>query len=257
VKNRLKELLDAGEVVFGAQLRFGSPAVAELFGLAGFDYLVVDGEHAPQTPTGIQSQLQGIGCTDATPIVRLYKNDPDLIRLYLDMGAMGIIVPLICTAAEARLGAEACRYPPQGTRGCGPARAAAYGFDPDYLAEANDRVLFLPLIETAGAIENIEEILAVDGVDSFIVGPVDLAISLGIPSDFEHPIFLDAINKVTNAARDAGKPAGMGVYRDVLNPATYRDLIDQGFRLLVIGGDEWMLKRMCGMVLKSYSEGRS
>ena len=257
MKNRLKELLDAGEVVLGAQLRFGSPAIAEMFGLAGFDYLVLDGEHAPQTPVGIQSQLQGIGCTDATPIVRLYKNDPDLIRLYLDMGAMGIIVPLISTAAEANMGAQACRYPPKGTRGCGPARADAYGFDSNYIAEANDHVLFLPLIETAEAIDNINEILAVEGVDSFIVGPVDLSISLGIPFDFEHPRFLDAVKKVADAAHRAGKPAGMGLYLDVLDPATYRQFVDQGFRLLVIGGDEWMLKRMCGMVVQSYTEARS
>ena len=257
MKNRLKESLDAGKVVLGAQLRFGSSAIAEMFGLAGFDYLVLDGEHAPQTPVGIQSQLQGIGCTDATPIVRLYKNDPDLIRLYLDMGAMGIIVPLISMAEEARSGAQACRYPPTGTRGCGPARAAAYGFDPNYIGEANDQVLFLPLIETAEAIDNIKEILAVDGVDSFIVGPVDLALSLGIPFDFEHPMFRDAIKKVADAAHQAGKPAGMGLYLDVLDPATYRQFVDQGFRLLVIGGDEWMLKRMCGMVVQSYTEARS
>jgi 2-dehydro-3-deoxyglucarate aldolase/4-hydroxy-2-oxoheptanedioate aldolase len=117
--------------------------------------------------------------------------------------------------------------------------------------------LFLPLIETAEAIDNIKEILAVDGVDSFIVGPVDLSLSLGIPFNFEHPTFLDAIKRVADAAHQAGKPAGMGVYHDVLNPATYGQFVDQGFRLLVIGGDEWMLHRMCGMVMKSYSEGRS
>ncbi len=92
--NRIKEKLTSGEVVFGAQLRFGSPAIAELFGHAGFDYVVFDTEHAPQTPMGVQQQIQALGATPATPIVRMLKNDPDLMRPYLDMGAVGEPVPL-------------------------------------------------------------------------------------------------------------------------------------------------------------------
>src|SRR3990172_3212077 len=129
MKNRLRELLNAEKVAIGAQLRFGSPAIAELFGLAGFDWLSIDTEHAPQTPLTVQTQLQAVGCTNATPIVRVAKNDPDLIKLYLDMGAMGIVAPFVNTVEEAELGARACRYPPTGTRGWGPARAAGYGLN--------------------------------------------------------------------------------------------------------------------------------
>ena len=93
MKSRLKTLLDNNQPAFGAQLRFGSAAIAELFGLAGFDWILLDTEHAPQSPQGIQAQLQGIGNSEATPIVRAAQNDPDLIKLYLDMGAMGIAVP--------------------------------------------------------------------------------------------------------------------------------------------------------------------
>ena len=98
MRNRLKELLETGKVAIGAQLRFGVPA--ELFGAAGFDWVLIDTEHAPQTPTSVQAQLQGVGCTEATSIVRTAKNDPDLIKLYLDMGAMGVVVPSINTAGE-------------------------------------------------------------------------------------------------------------------------------------------------------------
>lgn len=120
VRNRLKQRLDAGEVVIGAQLRFGVPAIVELFGRAGFDFVTIDSEHGPQTPTGVQAQLQGLSSSDTTPIIRVPNNDPDVIRLYLDMGAGGVLVPFVSNAEEARRAAQACRYPPRGTRGYGP-----------------------------------------------------------------------------------------------------------------------------------------
>ena len=180
--NRIKDQSAAGKPAFGAQLRFGSPAIAELFGHSGFDFLVIDSEHAPQTPTGIQAQLQAIGNTPATPIVRLPRIDEEQTRLYLDMGALGILAPFVNTAAQAAEGARACRYPPTGIRGFGPHRAAQYGLRTDeYFAEINDLVVFIALIETAEAVANIDEILAVDGVDTFVIGPVDLSFRWGCP----------------------------------------------------------------------------
>jgi len=246
MKNLMKEKLNAGKVVLGAQLRFGSPAIAELFGLAGFDYIVFDSEHAPQTPVGIQQQMQALAATPATPIVRIVKNDPDLMRTYLDMGAGGMLVPFILTAADARLGARALRYPPVGTRGFGPARASRYGLDTDYYKTANDNMVFLPIIEDAEAVRNMDAILAEEGVDSFIIGPVDLSFSLGIPMQFEHPKFLDAIRAITKAGLASGKPLGTSIYGgDMYNPDTYKRFIDQGYTLLLVGGDEWMLNDAC------------
>jgi len=245
MKRKMKERLLAGEVLVGGQLRFGSPAMAELFGHAGFDFLVIDGEHAPQTCVGVQAQLQAIGCTDATALVRLGRTDPDEIRLYLDIGAKGIVVPLIRTAEEARIGAQACLYPPQGTRSYGPARGADYGFDTEHYPRFNEEVLFLPIIETAEAVDNIEEILAVDGVDSFIVGPFDLSIALGVPTQLEHPRMSEAVEKIAEAARKAGKPAGMGVYGDSSNPETFQRFIDMGYSLLLGAMDESMMQDAC------------
>src|SRR3989304_799190 len=151
MKNRVRELFQAGKIAVGAQLRFGSP--------------VIDTEHAPQTPRSVQGQLQAAGCTNTTPLVRLARNDPDLIKLYLDMGAMGVVAPFVNRVDEAATGAQACRYPPVGTRGWGPSRAGGYGLHAQrYTEEINDCVLYIPIIESAEAVANIDSILAVDGV---------------------------------------------------------------------------------------------
>ena len=251
-------MLREGKVVLGAQLRFGSPAIAELFGYAGFDYLVLDAEHAPQTSVGIQSQLLAIGCTPATPFVRLRKNDPELMRSYLDMGALGVLVPFINTVEEARLGARALRYPPVGNRGYGPARASKYGFDADYHQYDNDEMFYLMMVEDALAVKNIDEILAVEGVDSFMLGPYDLSFSLGVPMQLDHPKMKDAVKTVIRAAQKAGKPVGGAVYGgDMFEPDTYQRFIDQGFNLLLVGGDEWMMNDGCRKLLAAVSPVRS
>lgn len=241
MKNLVKEKMRAGKVVMGAQLRFGSPAIAEMFGHAGFDFLVLDSEHAPQTPVGIQQQIQAIAGTAATPIVRVPKNDPELMRPYLDMGAAGMLVPFIVGQEGAQLGARSLRFPPKGTRGFGPSRAWRYGLDPDYYKHADDDMLFIPIIEDAEAVRNIDEILAVDGVDTFIIGPADLSFSLGIPMQFEHPKFLDAIRTITQAGLRSGKPMGTSVYGgDIYDAQAYQRFVDAGYTMLLIGGDEWM-----------------
>jgi 4-hydroxy-2-oxoheptanedioate aldolase len=246
MRNRIREKFAANEPAFGAQLRFGSPAIAELFGHSGFDFIVLDNEHAPQTPTGIQAQLQGIGNTPATPIVRLSRVDEEQIRLYLDMGAMGILAPFVNTAKQAEAGARACRYPPTGVRGYGPHRAAQYGLRADeYFTQINDLVSFIPLIETTEAVDNIDEILEVDGVDTFIIGPVDLSISLGVPFDYEGPVFQDAQAKLAEAAQRAGKKAGLGVYRPASDPQSLKRAIADGFSLVLAGGDEPFLAAGC------------
>jgi 2-keto-3-deoxy-L-rhamnonate aldolase RhmA len=256
MKNRLKETLEAGGVAIGAQVRFGSAAIAELFGLAGFDFVVIDSEHAPQHPVGVQAQLQAISGTDATGVVRLGKNDPDLMRVYLDMGAEGIVAPFVNTDHEAKSGADACRYPPRGTRGYGPSRAASFGLNPDYAQQADDEILYIPIIESAEAVEHIEEILAVEGVDTFLVGPVDLSYSLGVPWDFEHQKFLDAIKKVAEAARRAKKPAGLGVYGDLSDPGVFKRHMDNGFRVLLASGDEWMLSAASKKLLEVFNKAK-
>ena len=243
IHSRLKTLLRDEKPAFGIQLRFGSPAIAELAGLVGYDWILLDTEHAPQTPTKVQSQIQAICNTPATPIVRVTRTDPDLIKLYLDMGAMGVVVPFVNTPEEAKIGADACRYPPRGTRGWGPHRASNYGLnDEDYTATIDDVVQYIPILESAEAIENIDEILEVEGVDGCIVGPVDLCISLGIPFQFEHPKYLDALRLVRKAGQDSGKPVGHPIIGCSSDKEKIRQQIAEGVRLMLIGGDEGFLR---------------
>jgi len=243
MNSRLKNLLDADKPAFGIQLRFGSPAIAELAGLAGFDWILIDTEHAPQTPVTVQAQVQAASCTPAAPIVRITRTDPDQIKLYLDMGAMGIVVPFVNTPEEAKLGADACRYPPRGTRGWGPHRAAGYGlFEEEYTAGIDDVVVYLPIIESAEAVERIDEIMAVEGVDGCIVGPVDLCISLGVPFQFDHPTYLDALHRVRAAGQQSGKPVGHPLLGSLDDEENVRSQVEEGVRLLLVGGDEPVLK---------------
>ena len=255
-KNHMKSLLDAGKPVIGAQLRLGSPAVAELFGCAGFDYVIFDSEHAPQTATEIRSQIMGLSSTEATPIVRLPKNDPDLFQVYLDMGVGGILAPLVRTAEEVERGGRACRFPPRGTRGFGPDRANRYGFDADYFEEADDQILYFVIIETAEAVEAIDAILAVKELDGYIIGPYDLSISLGLPRQFDHPDYLAAVDKVHAAARKAGKPTATSLPATGSTPESFREALSQGHQILLAGGDEWILESVTRGVVESFSRAR-
>jgi 2-keto-3-deoxy-L-rhamnonate aldolase RhmA len=249
MKNHLMELLSAGQVAFGAQLRFGVPAIAELFARAGFDFVSLDAEHAPQTPAGIQAQLQAVQGTACTPIVRLGRNDPDEIRLMLDMGAGGVLIPLVRTADDARRAAQACRYAPLGTRSYGPSRAHHYGFDGDYYPKSQPSLACLVIIETAEAVANIDAILAVEGLDGFVIGPADLSIALGVPLETQHPKVVQASEQVVAAARRAGKPAGV-VYNPA-EPELMRQQVEQGARIFLASGDEWMLHDACQKMLES------
>lgn len=243
MNSRLKNLLDADRPAFGIQLRFGSPAIAELAGLAGYDWILIDTEHAPQTPVTVQAQIQAAGSTPAAPIVRITRTDPDLIKLYLDMGAMGIVVPFVNSPEEAKIGADACRYPPRGTRGWGPHRAAGYGlFEEEYTAGIDDIVVYLPIIESVEAVGQIDAIMDVERVDGCIVGPVDLCISLGVPFQFDHPKYLDALRRVREAGQRTGKPVGHPLLGPLDDEDNVRRQVDEGVRLLLVGGDEPALK---------------
>jgi len=189
-------------------------------------------------------------------MVRVPANDPDVMRVYLDMGAQGVLAPFVNTAEDAEIGAKGLRYPPQGIRGCGPSRAAKYGFDLTYFAEANDNMLYMGIIEDARAIENIEEIVETEGVDVPVVGPVDLSISLGVPMEYEHPKFRDAVKTVIAAAERVRKPVGIGVYGDLFDPGTYERFLDEGFRVLLAGVDESLLVASTKKVLDAIGEAR-
>ncbi len=255
-KPGLRQRLIAREPLLGAQLRLGSPLIAEMMAAAGFDFLIIDAEHAAQTPPGVVAQMQAVASRGGSALVRLGNCDPDLIRLYLDLGADGIIVPMVRTAEQVRLAAAACRYPPDGTRSFGPTRAMAYGFDPGYAQRANREVIFMPIIETAEAVQHIEEILAVVGLDSYIVGPVDLAMSLGVPDQFDHPRFTAAFDRVEQAAARTDIPRGRTLMNEEATAEHLQSLIAAGYSCFWVDGDEWMLASVCRRVADQFNRIR-
>jgi 2-keto-3-deoxy-L-rhamnonate aldolase RhmA len=253
LRNRTKELLSAGKVAVGVQLRFGSPSIAELIALAGFDWIVIDCEHAPQTPTGVLAQLQAVRGTDTTPLVRIGTPDTSLIRLYLDMGAMGIVIPFVNSAEEAEVVARACKYPPVGTRGYGPWRADDYGLDSDYYAEAGDNILFCPIIEDVKAVQNIDAILAVDGVDVPFVGAADLSVSLGLPLQIEDGRVEEAVQTVLKAAKRAGKPVGTHSCGTPDPRENFGRRVKQGFQMMMLAMDQHLIRDSARELLDSIS----
>ena len=242
--NPIKAALRRGEPSFGSWLSIAHPVVAELMAESGLDWLVVDTEHGPIDLESSLNLAQAMKGTRCIPFVRLAANDPIWIRRCLDAGYRGLIVPMVNTAEAAAAAVRAAKYPPAGTRGIGLARAQGYGrqFE-EYLARANDEIVVMPQIEHVQAVENVERILAVEGVDAVFVGPLDLSGSMGLLGQTDHPRMVAAIDTVLAACQRAGKPAGLYIgYPDL---EQVRRRLAQGFTFLALSLDILMLARGC------------
>ena len=236
MRNPAKEKILRGEVAVGAFVGIGHPDVTERLSILGFDWLLLDSEHGPLSYETMQVMMQAMRGDSCSPIVRVQWNDPVVIKRSLDLGAHGVLVPWVNSKAEAEAAVAACKYPPQGIRGCGPRRAALVGA-PDYIASANRDLLVAVQIETAEAVRNIGDIVAVEGVDVVYIGPVDLAMSMfGRPAAWDNADYLAAFDRVLEAARKAGKVAGMYCTADNIAWA-----IEKGFRFPSAGGDDGFL----------------
>jgi len=250
----LKRRVADGELALGGQMTLADPTVVEIFGRAGFDWLVIDIEHAAQTPNTLKAMLQAGASTDAVVLARPLKLDPDAIRHYLDLGSPGVLCPFIETGEDAQLLVNSCRYPPHGIRGFGPRRAAGYGFDVDeYMDEANDSMICIPIIESIKAVENIDAIVSVDGIDGVTIGPMDLSIDLGGFRQFTSERYLEAIAAVRAACHRHGKAMGTGTYS--LDHAI--ECRDGGDTLLLVGGDDLALQQGAVAALAAVRPARS
>jgi 2-keto-3-deoxy-L-rhamnonate aldolase RhmA len=209
LKNILKEKLRAGKSTVGTFIEIGHPDITELLSRIGFDWLLLDAEHGPLDYQTMQMMMQSMKDTACVPIVRTQWNDPVVIKRVLDMGAYGVLIPWVNTKEEAEKAVRACKYPPVGLRGYGPRRALM--LDPDYYKTANDELLISVQIETQTALDNLDEILSVDGIDACYIGPYDLSCSLGlgIPPNWKDPGYLAAFDRVIAAAKKHGKACGM------------------------------------------------
>jgi len=234
-------LAAAGRPLAGMWVCSGSPLIAEICAGSGLDWLLIDAEHSPNGLESILAQLQAVSGYPVQAVVRPPVNDTVLIKQYLDLGVQNLLIPMVNSAAEAEAAVVAVRYPPYGVRGVGSAlaRASRWNRVPDYLARASETVSVTVQIESEAAVAAVENILAVDGVDAIFIGPSDLAASMGLLGEQEHPGVRAAVEHCLAAAKAAGKPAGVNAF----NEATARAYLDAGASFVLVGADVAMLAR--------------
>jgi len=234
-------LAAVGRPMAGMWVCSGSPLVAEICAGSGLDWLLIDAEHSPNGLESILAQLHAVHGYPVQAVVRPPVNDTVLIKQYLDLGVQNLLIPMVNSAAEAHAAVAAVRYPPHGVRGVGSAlaRASRWNRIPDYLAKAAGTVSVTVQIESEAAVAAVEEILAVDGVNAVFVGPSDLAASMGLLGEQEHPKVRAAVEHCLGAAKAAGKPAGVNAF----NEATAKGYLDAGASFVLVGADVAMLAR--------------
>src|SRR3954449_3492208 len=236
----MKARLAAGETLFGSFLTLGSPLAAEAMGLAGFDWLLVDLEHGGGHEAQLLNQVLGAGSAGVHALARVESDARARAARTLDLGVEGVMCPQVNSVAAAEAWARALHYGPAGDRGVALFhRAARFGTDPDALQRAAERTLGIAQIESPDAVEAVEGIAAVDGIDVLFVGPSDLSYSMGIFREFDHPEFRSAIERVVAAAAAAGKAAGIFLTSVDQVPAALTD----GFRMIAIGSDGGFMMR--------------
>jgi len=239
VVNRVKQMLQQGKVSVGALVQMPSPPIVSLLAGSGFDWLLIDMEHGAISIDTAQRMIDATKGTPTTPFVRITWNHHWLAKPVLDSGAMGVVTPTVNSKEEAIAAVAALRYPPEGVRGFGPAMAAArWGLTvPDYAKVANREILGILLIEDIAAVNNIEEILSVPGVDAVFVGLFDLSGSMGLLGQVTHPKVEEAAQKVLAAAKAAKVPVGT----IALTPDDINRRISQGFQLIAVATDIQLL----------------
>lgn len=209
--NILKQRLKQGAVLHGIWLGLADPYAAEIAATADFDWLLIDGEHAPNNMRSISAQLAAIGAHGPAPVVRLRDDDPAAIKQALDIGVQNLLIPMVNSADQALRAYRATRYPPEGIRGVGSslARASRFSAIPDYLTTANDQICLILQIESVAGLANLDAILAVEGVDALFIGPSDLAADMGYLGQPNHPEVKAAVLDALARIRASGKSAGV------------------------------------------------
>jgi 4-hydroxy-2-oxoheptanedioate aldolase len=238
--NRFKAALAARQPQIGLWVAFGSPNVAELLSHCGYDWLVIDGEHAPNDLPLMLAQLQATQAGGAHPVIRVPQGESWLIKQVLDIGAQTVLVPMVDTAEQARAMVRAMRYPPDGIRGMGTlGRASRYGLTADYLTTANAQTCLLVQAETRAALENLDEICAVDGVDGVFIGPADLSADMGYPANPGAPEVVAAIDDAIRRITEHGKAAGILVG----GAAPAKHALSLGATCVAVGHDVGLLRQ--------------
>lgn len=244
--NTFKRAMKAGQPQIGLWSTLPSPYVSELIAGAGFDWLLLDTEHTPSDVPQMVQQLQavaaarpreGLGASHA--VVRPAWNDKVMIKRYLDIGAQTLLLPFVQTPDEAQAAVDAVRYAPQGIRGMGGSmRGSNFGRDADYVAKAADEICVLVQVETGEALEQLEAIASVDGVDGVFIGPADLSASMGYPGNAAHPTMEATIDKALQRIRACGKAPGILA----TDPQRAQACLDKGALFVAVGMDMLLLR---------------
>lgn len=240
----LKEKINNKELTIGSWISLGHSSIAEIMARSGFDWLTVDMEHSAITLSEAQQLIQVIELSGVTPLVRVGENNPLLIKRVMDAGAHGVIVPMVNNASDAMKAVSAVKYPPVGTRGVGLARAQGYGMDFDrYKKWVNKESVVIVQIEHVDAMENLEEILKVEGVDAGIIGPYDLSASMGYPGEFNRKDVTEMLERFLDVCGKLKKLAGFHVVAP--DPGELKKKIGEGFKFIAFGLDTLFLATKC------------
>lgn len=251
--NTFKQRLRTGQAQIGLWLGLADPYCAELAANAGFDWLLLDGEHAPNDLRGLLGQLQALAPYPAQPIVRPVIGDTALIKQLLDIGAQTLLVPMVESAEQARQLVRAMRYPPHGVRGVGSAlaRASRWNSLPGYLDQADEQMCLLVQVENREGLANLDAICAVEGVDGVFIGPADLSADMGHRGDPGHPEVQAAIDDAIVRIGRAGKAAGILSADEAL----VRRYIELGAAFVAVGVDTTVLMRGLQTLAGKFKEG--
>jgi 2-keto-3-deoxy-L-rhamnonate aldolase RhmA len=255
----LKEIrakVAARELVIGTHVSLLDPSVTELLACTGFDFLWIDTEHSAIDRGALQQHLIAAQAGGAAAFVRIPWNDPVLAKPVLEMGPAGIVFPMIRTAAEARAAVSACLYPPAGQRGFGPRRAVRYGMIPteQYIRESAQSFWRIMQIECVDAVENLDEILGVEGVDAIVVGPNDLSGSVGLLGQTQHPDVVRLCDRIAETALRRKVPFGVSMGDD---PPVVQRWIDRGVDWIALGSDTGSLLAGGRQALEHAREARA
>ncbi|WLD64305.1 4-hydroxy-2-oxoheptanedioate aldolase [Pseudomonas sp. OVF7] len=251
--NRFKQRLCSGETQIGLWLGLADAYCAELAANAGFDWLLIDGEHAPNDLRGMLGQLQAIAPYASQAIIRPVVGNSALIKQLLDIGAQTLLVPMVESADQARELVRAMHYPPQGIRGVGSAlaRASRWNSIPGYLDQADAQMCLLVQIENLEGLANLDAIAQVDGVDGVFIGPADLSASMGYRGNPGHPAVQAAIEDAIARVRQAGKAAGILS----ADPTLARRYIELGAAFVAVGVDTTVLMRGLQSLAATFKDG--
>ena len=247
--NRFKQGLREGRQLVGLWSSLSSAAATEILADSGFDWILIDTEHAPNETPMVADQLRAASLGTASPVVRPAWNDQVILKRLLDVGVQTLLVPFVQNADEAARAVAATRYPPRGIRGVASVhRANRYGRVAGYFDRADDEICVLVQLETRAAVDALEEIAAVDGVDAVFIGPSDLAASLGHLGHNAHPDVRQTIEDACQRAHAIKKPSG------ILAPieSDARMYLDMGFAFVAVGSDVVVLRKGCDALVKLF-----